>query len=193
VRQLAEKRIWVLLIVLVLLVNSVFLGGFRIVESGAALCQRHTASVPVTLQQFFRNPFCAKYRCAERRDRTATRPKPGVTAWNVPLASNTLGLIAGSAAMISLRNGGGLISIGLNFENAIPGDGSTPTERATVYRQMRSLIAAFNQAFFPGVIPRPVLLHCDFETGLSPNFRFRVGSERYQVHCESFSYSIQRV
>jgi hypothetical protein len=151
------------------------------------------SSLPGSLEQLVRTPFCAKYRCASGRDRTATHPKPGVIAWNLPLASNNLDLIFGVSLMATLREGGGPVSLGLNFENAIPGDGSTPAERAKAFTQMRALMLEFNQAFFAAQIPEWAVRRCDFETGTSPEYRFTHQARRFLVHCEFFSYTIRRI
>jgi hypothetical protein len=151
------------------------------------------SSPPGSLEQLVRTPFCAKYRCASGRDRTATHPKPGVRAWNLPLAPNNLGLISGASVVVTLQEGGGLVSLGLNFENAIPGDGSTPAERAKAFAQMRALMLEFNQSFFAAKIPERVVRRCDFETGTSPEYRFTDHARRFLVHCEFFSYTIRRI
>ncbi len=151
------------------------------------------SSLPGSLEQLVRTPFCAKYRCASGRDRIATHPKPGVTAWNLPLASNNLGLISGVSVVAALKEGGGLVSLGLNFQNAIPGDGSTTAERASAFAQMRALMLEFNRAFFAAQIPARVVRRCDFETGTSPEYRFTSQTRRFLVHCEFFNYTITRI
>jgi hypothetical protein len=151
------------------------------------------SSAPGSLEQLVRTPFCAKYRCASGRDRTATHPKPGVTVWNLPLAPNNLDLISGVSVVATFREGGGLVSLGLNFENAIPGDGSTPAERTKAFAQMRALMLEFNESFFAGRIPERVVRRCDFEIGTSPEYRFTDQTWRFLVHCEFFSYTVERI
>jgi hypothetical protein len=151
------------------------------------------SSPPGSPEQLVRTPFCAKYRCASGRDRTATHPRPGVISWNLPLAPNKLGLISGVSVVATFQEGAGLVSLGLNFENAIPGDGSTPAERAKAFTLMRALMLEFNGAFFAAKIPERIVRRCDFETGTSPEYRFTDRARRFLVHCEFFNYTVRRI
>ncbi len=178
---------------LVLVPSALFAQGLSKLEPYTVSNLSLASRPPGSLAQLVRTPFCAKYRCASSRDRTSTHPKPGVTAWNLPLALNNLGLISGVSVVVTLREGGGLVSLGLNFENAIPGDGSTPAERAKVFTQMHALMLEFNGAFFAGQIPERVVRRCDFETGTSPEYRFTEQAQRFLVHCEFFNYTIMRI
>ncbi len=178
---------------LVLVPSALFAQGLSTLEPYTVSHLSVASRPPESLEQLVRTPFCAKYRCASGRDRSATHPKPGVTAWNLPLAPNTLGLISGVSVTAMLQDGGGLVSLGLNFQNAIPGDGSTPAERAKAFTQMRDLMLEFNRAFFAAKIPERVVRRCDFETGTSPEYRFTDHAWRFLVHCEFFNYTIRRI